>query len=138
MPIDLQVSKSTESIYVDKNIFTSVLFNLAQNAVEHISLQSCDPDDNCVGGPFRIWVKLARKDQNLIIFVCNTGSKMLLDLDDIFAMGASGKPYGTGTGLHYSKSKLRELNCYIEYINKENADCTFKITAPMQGENHDG
>lgn len=116
----------------DAKIIKSIFYNLVLNAIEHILLTSDKQTSTS-----EIWLEIKKKEHELKLYICNTGSRIGCDPNSIFNMGVSTKSDGSGFGLYFSRLRAKDLRGDLQLVSNkkhQGADVVFKLTLPVSGE----
>ena len=125
--LDAQLPQHLPRLIADRDRVTQVIFNLLSNAVKF-----------CEAGKGRVLVKLSRERDFLRVDVTDNGpgisqkdQKVIFEKFRQAGGPLSGKPRGTGLGLHISGRIVEHFGGRIWVTSRPGAGATFSFTLPL-------
>jgi signal transduction histidine kinase/CheY-like chemotaxis protein len=103
----------------DPDIFESLLFNLADNALRH------------AGNSVHVWVESWVEEGRLIVDVIDTGRGLAPGIRDrLFEPGVTSSNSGTGLGLYLTRLRAKDVGGDVDLAETGPAGTRFRITLP--------
>jgi len=128
--IDLKPLEYSLKFTTDAAILYTILFNLAQNAIQAIVKNSHQKNAY-------IYLNTQTIDNNIIIHIIDNGPGISPDIrETLFNLGITTSAEGTGFGLTFAKSRAEDLGGTLEIISTSKPSGTvFQLKLPLHPKN---